>query len=108
MVYLPLVEAYAILRKKNPTRCVTLADAKRYQFLSENLPNATCNGLDLYESLCRLEPKPSDTTLYKWGRQIKCPLRKDANTWYQPEQLKKWVMKIIEQTQFEFKEKANG
>jgi hypothetical protein len=107
---LPIIRAYAQLRKLNPYRCVTLTDALTYHGVTASMPDVTCTGIDLWASLKRLEPAPSDCIIYKWGKEIGVPMRKTSTDWYDPEQVNKWIIKVVSQTKFKFrpKETVNG
>jgi hypothetical protein len=98
---LPVVSAYAELRKLNRFGTIRLSDVRRYAFIKQNLPKLRCTGEQLYESLERMKPKPSRATIYRWGTEIGCPMRKGKT--YSERELQLWVEKVITQTSFRFK-----
>ena len=89
----PIVRAYATLKRKAPKNYFTRVDAQNYIWLSENLPRLTCNGYQLRESLMRLSPKPTIQTVYRWGKEIKCEFSVHRN--YCPSDLEKWLEKVL-------------
>lgn len=99
---LPVVSAYAELRKANRFGTIRLSDVRRYAFIKQNLPKLRCTGRELYEALERMTPKPSRATIYRWGDEIGCPMRKDKT--YSERELQLWVQKVITQTRFKFKD----
>lgn len=101
----PLVGAIASLRKLNPKKRIKKIDVVVYTTISQNLPRLTCNGVQLYEALQRLNPQPSVKTLYRWGINIGVPLRKSKSVVYTPQQIQQWVQKISSQTRFKFNER---
>jgi hypothetical protein len=99
---LPVVSAYAELRKLNRYGAIRLSDVRRYAFIKQNLPKLRCTGEQLYESLQRMTPTPSRATIYRWGTEIGCPMRKRKA--YSEKELQLWVEKVITQTSFRFKD----
>lgn len=96
--YLPIVQGYAILRKKNPFKPIQKEDVERYLFIKENLPQLSCDGSDLLSAIQRLSPVPSMQTIYRWGREINCPFQIEKQ--YELTEVQKWIEKIASQVYF--------
>ncbi|NER51609.1 MAG: hypothetical protein F6J92_34200 [Symploca sp. SIO1A3] len=96
-----LVKAYAFLRRLYPNRPIAKAKVEQYLTIRNNLPNFhSCSGQELYEIFQRLEPCPSDATIYRWGEQIGCKFGKYKI--YNTEQINRWVEFLARNPNFKF------
>jgi hypothetical protein len=91
-----IIRCYAYLRRKHPTRHIPLKTIENYLEIKGFLTGRVlpdCTGEDIYELAQQLSPVPSETTLYRWGKQIGVGFSKKCT--YKGEDVDKWVELII-------------
>ena len=107
-VNLRTVRSLALLRKANGRRHLNIEDLERQAGLiqfAEGIEGYV-KGSDLMASFRKLNPRPSDRTIRRWGDEIGVPLR--LNEWYSPEQVQLWIRKLASQTRFKFPQQQKG
>lgn len=98
-----IVQAYAYLRKAYSNRLITTDIVKRFLDIKNLLAQQTfmqCTGREIYDVAQKLSPRPSDSTLYRWGEEI--GLRFSVNRTYTEAEVNKWIEKIASNPRYKY------
>jgi hypothetical protein len=98
------IKAYAYLHRVYPNRRITVDSVEQFlvikQFLLTNSAELECTGKDIYELATRLDPRPSDSTIYRWGEEIGIKFSKTQT--YKGLEVNQWIEKIASNPKYKY------
>jgi hypothetical protein len=93
------VEAFGELRQLYPNVRLSVNELEQYLTLRKmfgfDRSGVEIDGRDLLASIKKIFVlrKPTDRTIYRWGREIGVPI--DAHCWYDAQDLRRWILKLL-------------
>ena len=97
------IRAYLYLARRYPNRSIKAELVKRFTELKCFLVDKKlrrCTGKEIYELASKLQPTPSESTVYRWGEEIEIPFSKLKT--YFDEEINEWVVKIATNPKYSY------
>ena len=104
------LRCYAHLRKMHPNKHLSATLVSRFVCLREFLGgkhfSGKCSGKEIYAVIQSLRPRPSDATVYRWGKDIGIEFSKSRV--YFDKEVIKWIEKIALNPRYEYTKQNLG
>lgn len=97
------LRVYLYLAKRYPNRSIKADLVQRFTELKCFLVDkkfSRCTGREIYELVSKLQPTPSESTIYRWGEEIAIPFSK-FKTYFDSE-VNEWVVKIATNPKYSY------
>jgi hypothetical protein len=97
------IRVYVYLRKRYPNRGISMITVQRFIDVKLFLAGKSfsqCTGVEIYNLVQQINPRPSDSTLYRWGDEIGLKFSKERV--YVGDEVNQWVEKIVTNPRYKY------